>query len=119
MLALDPDIAALDLEPIAFKACMDEGWEIEKVDRITLDYRCFLQAVRNAPDELLAPSKDVDLFWHHHILDTRKYIEDCQNLFGKYIHHFPYSGIRGDKDAQEQDERFQRSQRLMYPSQQP
>ena len=118
MLALDPDIAALDLEPIAFKACMDEGWEIEKVDRITLDYRCFLQAVRNAPDELLAPSKDVDLFWHHHILDTRKYIEDCQNLFGKYIHHFPYSGIRGDKDAQEQDERFQRSQRLMYPSQQ-
>jgi len=119
MLALDPDIAALDLEPIAFKACMDEGWEIEKVDRITLDYRCFLQAVRNAPDELLAPSKDVDLFWHHHILDTRKYIEDCQNLFGKYIHHFPYSGIRGDKDALEQDERFQRSQRLMYPSQQP
>lgn len=119
MLALDPDIAELDLEPIAFKACMDEGWDIEKVDRITLRYRRFLQAIRNEPDTSLAPSRDVDLFWHHHILDTRKYIEDCRRLFGEYIHHFPYSGIRGDKDAQEQDERFQRSQRLMDSSQQP
>jgi hypothetical protein len=119
MLALDPDIAELDLEPIAFKACMDEGWDIEKVDAITLRYRCFLQAVRNEPDGTFAPSKDVDLFWHHHILDTVKYIEDCRRLFGQYIHHFPYSGIRGDKDAQEQDERFQRSQQLMYQSQQP
>lgn len=119
MLALDPDIAELDLEPIAFKACMDEGWDVEKVDRITLRYRCFLQAIRNEPKASLAPPRDVDQFWHHHILDTEKYFEDCRRLFGQYIHHFPYSGIRGDKDAQEQDERFQRSQRLMYASQQP
>lgn len=119
MRALDPDIADLDLAPIAFKACMDEGWDIEKVDRITLRYRYFLQTVRNEPDTDLAPPKDIDLFWHHHILDTRKYIEDCERLFGQYIHHFPYSGIRGDTDAQEQDERFQRSQSLMASSQQP
>jgi hypothetical protein len=119
MPALDPDIAELDLAPIAFKACMDEGWDIEKVDTVTLRYRWFLQTIRSEPDASLAPPRDVDLFWHHHILDTRKYIEDCQRLFGQYIHHFPYSGIRGDKDAAEQDERFQRSQRLLNPSQQP
>ena len=84
LLALDSDIADLDLAPIAFKACMDEGWDIEKVDRITLRYRYFLQTVRNEPDTDLAPPKDIDLFWHHHILDTRKYIEDCQRLFGQY-----------------------------------
>jgi hypothetical protein len=48
---------------------------------------------------MLAPSKDVDKFWHGHILDTLKYAEDCQNVFGYFLHHFPYFGMRGEEDA--------------------
>ena len=36
--------------------------------------------------------------WHYHILDTSKYMSDCQNIFGNYLHHFPYLGMRGEKD---------------------
>ena len=45
------------------------------------------------------PSKLVDKFWHLHILDTEKYIEDCRHCFGSILHHFPYFGMRGDQDA--------------------
>jgi hypothetical protein len=43
--------------------------------------------------------EDVDTFWHYHILDTRKYAADCQAVFGQFLHHFPYSGLRGNEDA--------------------
>jgi len=51
------------------------------------------------PEETLAPSKDVDRFWHGHILDTLKYAEDCEKVFGYFLHHFPYFGMRGAEDA--------------------
>ena len=51
------------------------------------------------PGETIAPSKDVDKFWHGHILDTLKYAEDCERVFGYFLHHFPYFGMRGEDDA--------------------
>ena len=110
---IDGDIAALNLESIAFKVCMDEGWNVEEVDNAEHDYRLFLQAVRRFPNEALAPTKAIDVFWHHHILDTSKYTEDCARLFGRYIHHYPYSGVLSPQDAQEQEARFRRTQALM------
>lgn len=41
----------------------------------------------------------IDDFWHLHILDTQKYAEDCQVIFGYFLHHFPYFGMRGEEDA--------------------
>lgn len=38
-------------------------------------------------------------FWHYHILDTRAYHKDCDTVFGHYLHHFPYFGMRGEHDA--------------------
>ena len=48
-----------------------------------------------------------------HILDTRKYAEDCDKLFGYFLHHFPYFGMRGDDDRNDLQEAFTRSQSLM------
>ena len=50
------------------------------------------------PDQTIVPTKDIDIFWHYHILDTRKYMEDCDKIFGSYFHHFPYFGSRGKED---------------------
>ena len=95
-------IDALDLEPIKFKLMNreeGEGWTREYVDQVETAYRRFLTLVVKYPDETIAPSKDVDKFWHGHILDTMKYAEDCQNVFGYFLHHFPYFGMRGEEDA--------------------
>lgn len=95
-------IFALDLDPIKFKL-MDkkegQGWTREQVDRLELEYRRFLALVAKFPDEVIAPDTDVDKFWHGHILDTMKYAQDCQHVFGYFLHHFPYFGMRDDEDA--------------------
>lgn len=103
---LDQDIAELNLEAVAYKVVADEWWTIERVDRVCMEYRAFLQAIRDCPpDASIAPTREVDIFWHAHILDTRKYIEDCAQLFGGYVHHYPYSGVFGDEDAKRQSQR--------------
>lgn len=50
------------------------------------------------PELSTAPSEKLDEYWHMHILDTKKYMEDCQFVFGYYLHHYPYFGLEGDKD---------------------
>lgn len=106
-------VRELDLAPIAFKVALDERWPLEQVDEAEFQYRCFLQARIDRPDITLAPSRIVDVFWHHHILDTFKYAEDCQKLLGRFLHHFPYSGARGEVDSREQNRRSQLSQSII------
>jgi hypothetical protein len=95
-------IQALDLDPIKLKLMDPEegqGWSREYVDQMEIAYKRFLTLTVKYPDETIAPSKDVDKFWHGHILDTMKYAEDCQNVLGYFLHHFPYFGMRGEEDA--------------------
>jgi hypothetical protein len=95
-------IQGLDLDPIKLKL-MDaeegQGWSRAYVDRMELAYKRFLTLLVKFPGETIAPTKDVDKFWHGHILDTMKYAEDCQSVFGYFLHHFPYFGMRGEEDA--------------------
>ena len=37
----------------------------------------------------MSPTKLMDTIWHHHILDTKNYHNDCNNIFGFYLHHKP------------------------------
>src|SRR4051794_20617226 len=74
-------IEALDLNPIKVKLMHEEsgeGWPREYADQMEQEYRRFLELMVKYPDEAIAPSMDVDEFWHYHILDTMKYAEDCQ-----------------------------------------
>lgn len=92
---------ALDLGCIKVKLmCGKEGpgWSREKADRIEVQYRRFLFLTATRPEPIV-PTTDVDEFWHAHILDTHKYFEDCERIFGGYLHHFPYFGMRGEDDA--------------------
>ena len=75
-----------------------EGWTLAHANAVELEYRRFLQLMKQFPEEETAPLVDVDTFWHYHILDTMKYAEDCQNVFGYFLHHFPYFGMRGEDD---------------------
>lgn len=95
-------IAELDLEPIKVKLMHEEsgeGWSLEKADAVEFEYRRFLYLMKMFPNEQTAPLVDVDTFWHYHILDTMKYAVDCDRVFGYFLHHFPYIGLRGEDDA--------------------
>ena len=96
-------IAELDLEPIKVKLMhkeSGEGWSLERANAIEFEYRRFLILMKKYPDEQTAPLVDVDTFWHYHILDTLKYATDCEAVFGYFLHHFPYIGLRGEADEE-------------------
>jgi hypothetical protein len=96
--AIRARIEALDLEPIKFKLVKEYGYSQDDVQVLEKWYRRFLFLTVKHKDQPIVVSEAIDNFWHQHILDTRKYAEDCQSAFGEFLHHFPYFGLRGDED---------------------
>jgi hypothetical protein len=98
-------IQALDLEPVkqrVMHAELGEGWTREYADSIATAYRTYLTMLVKYPDDAedILLSKDVDEFWHTHILQTRKYTEDCQRVFGNFLHHEPHVGEVTEADLE-------------------
>jgi hypothetical protein len=92
-------IQALDLESVKLRVMdpeLGEGWTREYADSIEAAYRTYLTMLVKYQDDAedILLSEDVDEFWHTHILQTRKYAEDCQNMFGNFLHHEPHVGER-------------------------
>ena len=76
-----------------------DGWTQADTTALRTEYQRYFAMIIVLPNEPLAPSHSIDDYWHAHILDTAAYARDCQLLAGKFIHHFPYFGIRGPDDA--------------------
>jgi hypothetical protein len=98
----DDAINGLDFRMIKMKL-MDtvegEGWSSEMAENAIEEYRKFLLMTKTLNSTEVVPSLYVDKVWHYHILDTHAYAEDCISVFGKFLHHFPYWGMRGEEDA--------------------
>jgi hypothetical protein len=88
-------LAQLDLGYIIHAMC-DQSyplprWTKEDAEECCKRYKNFLLLQKmHAPFELV-PSRLIDEFWHNHILYTKRYIEDCMQIFGHYLHHQPAS----------------------------
>ncbi len=54
-------------------------------------YKNFLWLNKLHLPKNLVPTKEIDEFWHQHILHTKEYLRDCKNIFGFYFHHNPTS----------------------------
>jgi hypothetical protein len=108
-------IAALDLNPIKVKLMhkeSGEGWSLERTNVIETEYRRFLYLMNAFPNAQVAPTVDVDTFWHYHILDTMKYARDCEQVFGYFLHHDPYLGLVGDNGMEMQQQAGKRMREL-------
>jgi hypothetical protein len=93
----------LDLSNVRMKlADAEEGPGLgnERIALMEDEYRKFLALQLMHPDAIIVPCKIVDEMWHRHILDTAAYRADCDGIFGRFLDHFPYFGMRGDDDAQ-------------------
>jgi hypothetical protein len=93
-------IDALDFERIKAKLLhrRDGKWDAETITRAERGYRQFLKLSAKNPAFAVVPSEEVDEFWHAHIIDTRRYAHDCEQIFGFVLHHNPYVGIDGPED---------------------
>lgn len=88
----------LDLGGVIDKMHRSLGWNLADLKKIEALYKNFLILNLKYPNERIIPSEEVDEMWHNHILDTIKYQEDCAQVFGFYLHHYPYLGMRGKED---------------------
>jgi hypothetical protein len=105
----------LDLSPIAYQLMQSEAgphWTRAQTVKAIAQYLAFLYLIDRYPHLRLVPSLEIDQVWHYHILDTSKYAEDCQLLFGRMIHHFPYLGLRGTQDRRSQGKAYALTQIL-------
>ncbi len=96
-------VAQVDLSMVRLKLMDSEegaGWSSAHTENVEREYRRYLALAKRYAPTAVVPSKIVDTFWHYHILDTQAYAEDCNNVFGYFLHHFPYFGMRGDDDKQ-------------------
>ena len=98
-----PLIDTIDLTMVKQKLMDKEegqGWSLEHASHVEFRYRRFLCMLVLDPDGSTVPTKEIDTFWHQHILDTRAYAADCLRVFGQFLHHFPYFGMGGEQDAE-------------------
>ncbi|HLP43910.1 MAG TPA: glycine-rich domain-containing protein-like [Candidatus Nanoarchaeia archaeon] len=86
-------IQSLDLSKIINKVKEKQGWTDEQATDAECKYRQYLYMGLKYEGVSLVPSKDIDEVWHAHILDTKKYMVDCQAIFGRFIHHVPNYGV--------------------------
>lgn len=86
-------LEALDLSYIAEKMSAASyplpRWQLADAKRCEALYKRFLLLFKLYPGEALVPTRDIDEFWHNHILHTKNYHEDCRRIFGHYLHHTP------------------------------
>ena len=110
-------IQALDLESVKSRVMdteLGEGWSREYADSIATAYKTYLTMLVKYPEDAedILLSKDVDEFWHTHILQTRKYWQDCQKTFGNFLHHEPHVGERTPADHAKRVELAEKTRRL-------
>lgn len=105
-------VALLEFSMLKRKLVEDSEWTSETVDEADDLYRKFLALNIRYPDKVICPTGPVDIFWHAHIIDTRAYADDCERLFGQYLHHFPYFGMRGAQDKADLQSAFESSRDL-------
>jgi hypothetical protein len=89
-----------------------EGWSDERANQVEIQYKQFLWLTYKHQSEPIVPSRDIDKFWHYHILDTRKYADDCSHIFGYFLHHAPSGENSQETDAFNHEEAFTRTKRL-------
>jgi hypothetical protein len=102
-------ISRLDFTMLKRKLAEEHGWTSEFCEEAESLYRKFLALNARYPDEKICPTGPIDTFWHAHILDTRAYTRDCELVFGEYLHHFPYFGMRGPEDQAALERAFRES----------
>lgn len=103
---------SISFETISFKLEKEYMWSSEATCRALVLYKQWLALQKYYPNLSFAPSELVDEYWHMHILDTRKYMEDCALIFGEYLHHYPYFGLTEVENQDTLKEGFELTKKL-------
>ena len=88
-------VDALDLTAVMAKVVAEHDMDATMAATAETLYRQFLTLKAENMATTIVPPRLADLVWHEHITHTRKYMADCQAVFGEYLHHTP--GLAGSE----------------------
>jgi hypothetical protein len=74
------------------------GWTEDRAIKAVEGYKRYLAITKALDGFQLVPNADIDEIWHYHIMDTRRYEKDCQDIFGGFLHHYPYYGMLDEEN---------------------
>ena len=101
--ALEQRIRLVDWSPLLRRCERRLGWSGARANDVLAAYQQFLELKINTADfdaSILSPPLLVDEMWHLHVLDTKRYKDDCESMVGRrgpatFIHH----DADGDEDT--------------------
>jgi len=73
-------------------------WALSDAEHCCRLYKNFMLLQKIHMTEHLVPTREIDEFWHNHILHTKQYMTDCMRIFGRYLHHAPSSPSDNPED---------------------
>jgi hypothetical protein len=82
------------------------GYNQAHIDLMVGEYRKFLALQLAHPEAPIVPCGIVDEIWHRHILDTAAYRRDSEAIFGRFLDHYPYFGMRSAVEAEELNDAY-------------
>lgn len=84
----------LDLVTASYRAsAFPQDWNQEKREHEALRYERFLRLAAKHPGVRATPTREIDEFWHLHMLHPAAYYADCMRLFGTIFDHDGGFGI--------------------------
>jgi hypothetical protein len=87
------------IKSLEYKLTKDNNWTRPEYKEAEEEYIRFLTLRMLHPSVSIAPTELIDTVWHAHILNTEAYHNDCNIMFGKYLHHVPHL----EKEASEEN----------------
>lgn len=98
MLSLVPAREASSIDPIPLISAdliaasyrsdtFPRDWTQQQRETSLARYEKWLRLKLLHPKSRLAPTLDIDLFWHLHMLSPVAYYRDCMRLFGRLLDH--------------------------------
>lgn len=105
----------LDLSYIVTTMCAEAYplpcWSQSDATACAILYKEFLFLIKKHWPLQLVPTREIDEFWHNHILFTKKYHADCLNIFGHYLYHEP---ARPDENQEKLAHDYLRTKELYH-----
>lgn len=88
VVANESTVVTVDLIRASYRSeSFPQEWTDEQ-RRQSLDrYLKWLRLKQMNPTRRLAPTRDIDMFWHLHMLAPVAYHRDCMTLFGRVLDH--------------------------------
>ena len=83
-----PALVSVDLSEASYRSdSFPQDWTREQRETALKRYVKWLELKRRNPASRLAPTRDIDLFWHLHMLSPVAYHRDCMRVFGRVLDH--------------------------------